>query len=202
MRNKSLDLAARPGIFVPLDQTTKYVQFIVVKTPTNSREVSRLLKDTVASVDSNQGVFFIQSLPDLIADTIAVRHFLFVLLAFFGAAALVLSTLGIYGLVSFIAANRAREVSIRMALGATRGSVGRLIVSQGIRLTLLGEGAGVLASAALGRLLASLLYGVRSFDAETALLTIAILGITTTTAALIPAYRSTRVQPVTALRTE
>jgi len=202
MRNKSLDLAARPGIFVPLDQTTKYVQFIVVKTPTNSREVSRLLKDTVASVDSNQGVFFIQSLPDLIADTIAVRHFLFVLLAFFGAAALVLSTLGIYGLVSFIAANRAREVSIRMALGATRGSVGRLIVSQGIRLTLLGEGAGVLASAALGRLLASLLYGVRSFDAETALLTIAILGITKTTAALIPAYRSTRVQPVTALRTE
>jgi hypothetical protein len=53
MRNKSLDLASRPGIFVPLDQTTKYVQFIVVKTPTNSREVSRLLKDTVASVDSN-----------------------------------------------------------------------------------------------------------------------------------------------------
>jgi len=89
-----------------------------------------------------------------------------------------------------------------MALGATRGSVGRLIVSQGIRLTLLGEGAGVLASAALGRLLANLLYGVRSFDAETALLTIAILGITTTTAALIPAYRSTRVQPVKALRTE
>jgi predicted permease len=202
MRNKSLDVAARPGIFVPLDQTTKYVQFIVVKTPTSSQEVSRLLKDTVASVDSNQGVFFIQSLPDLIADTIAVRHFLFVLLAFFGAAALVLSTLGIYGLVSFIAANRAREVGIRTALGATRGSVGRLIVFQSIRLTLLGVGAGVLASAALGRLLASLLYGVQSFDAETALLTIAILGITTTTAALIPAYRSTRVQPVKALRTE
>jgi predicted permease len=202
MRNKSLDVTARPSVFVPLDQTTRYVQFIVVKTPASPQEVSRLLRETVASVDSNQGVFFIQSLPDLIADTIAMRRFVFVLLAFFGGAALALSTLGTYGLISFIAASRAREVGIRMALGAKRGSIGRLIVSQGVRLTLLGEGAGVLASAALGRLLASLLYGVRSFDAETALLTIAILGIATATAALIPAYRSTRVQPVTALRTE
>jgi predicted permease len=201
-RNESLDVAARPSIFVPLDQTTRYVQFIVVKTPTSSQEVSRLLKEAVASVDSNQGVFFIQSLPDLIADTVAVRHFLFVLFAFFGGAALALSTLGIYGLISFIAASRAREVAIRMALGATRSSIGRLIVSQGIRLTSLGVGAGVLASATLGRLLASLLYGVRSFDVETALLTVAVLGITTTTAALIPAYRSTRVQPLKALRTE
>ena len=202
MRNKSLDVAAHPGIFVPLDQTTRYVQFIVVKTPTSSQEVSRLLRDTVASVDSNQGVFFIQSLPDLIADTIAMRRFVFVLLAFFGAAALALSTLGTYGLISFIATSRAREVGIRMALGATRSSIGKLIVSHGIRLTLLGEAAGVLASTALGRLLESLLYGVRSFDTETALLAVAILGIATTTAAFIPAYRSSRVQPVTALRTE
>ncbi len=77
-----------------------------------------------------------------------------------------------------------------MALGATRSSIGRLIVSQGIRLTLLGEGAGVLASAALGRVLKSLLYGVRSLDVETALITIALLGIAATTAARIPAYRS------------
>jgi ABC-type antimicrobial peptide transport system permease subunit len=77
-----------------------------------------------------------------------------------------------------------------------------LIVSEGIRLALLGEAAGILASATLGRLLSSLLYGVRSFDIETILLTITILGIATTAAALIPAYRSTRVQPMTALRTE
>jgi putative ABC transport system permease protein len=202
MRNKSLDVAARPSIFVPLDQTTRYVQFIVVKTPASSQEVSRLLRDTVASVDSNQGVFFIQSLTDLIADTIAMRRFVFVLLAFFGGAALALSTLGTYGLVSFIATSRAREVGIRMALGATRGSIGKLIVFHSIRLTLLGEAAGVSVFTALGRLLAGMLYGVRSFDTRTSLLAVAILGIATTIAALIPAYRSTRVQPVTALRTE
>jgi len=202
MRNTSLDVSARPGIFVPLDQTAGYVNFIVVKTTANSQDLSRLLKKTVAGVDSSQGVFFIQSFPDLIAGTIAVRHFLFILLAFFGGAALALSTLGIYGLVAFIAASRTREVGIRMALGATRGSIGRLIVSQGIRLALLGEGAGLLASAGVGRLLSSQLYKVRSFDTETILLTIVILGIATTAAALIPAYRRTRVQPMTALRTE
>jgi predicted permease len=202
MRNKSLDVTARPGVFVPLDQTTGYVNFVVVKSSATSQEISRLLKDTVASVDANQGVFFIQSLPDLIADTIAVRRFLFILLAFFGGAALVLSTLGIYGLISFIAASRTREVGIRMTFGATRGSIGRLVVSQGLRLALLGEVAGLLLSAVLGRLLSSLLYGVRSFDGETILFTIVIFGIATTIAALIPAYRSTRVQPMTALRTE
>jgi len=202
MHNASLDIAARPGIFVPLDQTTGNVNFVVVKTPANGQDVSRLLKDTVAGVDSNQGVFFIQSFPDLIASTTAVRHFLFVLLAFFGGAALALSTLGIYGIISFIATSRTREVGIRMALGATRGSIGRLMVSQGIRLALLGEGVGLLASAVVGRLLSSQLYEVRSFDFETVLVTIAILGIATTTAALIPAYRSTRVQPMSALRAE
>lgn len=201
-RNQSLDLMARPGVYVPLNQTNGYVSFVVLRTFASPREAVRLLKDAVAGVDSNQGVFFVQSLPDLINDTIATRRFLFVVLVFFAGAALVLSTLGVYGLISFIAASRTREVSIRIALGATRGNIGRLIVFQGIRLALLGEGAGVLASAFLGRLLSSLLYGVRSFDAETVLLTVTILGIATTAAALIPAYRSTRVQPMTALRTE
>jgi predicted permease len=201
-RNQSLDLVARPGVYVPLSQTTGYVNFVVLKTSTEPREAAQLLKDAVAGVDSNQGVFFIQSLPDLINDTIATRRFLFTVLVFFAAAALVLSTLGVYGLISFIAASRTREFGIRVALGAARGNIGRLILSQGIRLTLLGEGAGVLASLALGRLLSSLLYDVRSFDAETILLTITILGTATAAAALIPAYRSTRVVAVTALKTE
>jgi putative ABC transport system permease protein len=201
-RNQSLDLVARPGVYVPLSQTNGYVNFVVLKTSAPPREAARLLKDAVASVDSNQGVFFIQSLPDLIDDTIATRRFLFLMLVFFAGAALVLSTLGVYGLISFIAASRTREIGIRIALGATRSNIGRLIVSHGIRLSMLGVGAGALASVALDRLLSSLLYGVRSFDAETILLTMTILGIATTAAALIPAYRSTRVQPMTALRTE
>jgi putative ABC transport system permease protein len=202
MRNQSLDVVARPGIFVPLDQTTGYVNFVVVKASASAQATARLLREAVSSVDTNQGVFFIQSLSDLIANTVAVRQCLFFGLAFFGAAALALSTLGIYGLITFIATSRTRELGIRMALGATRRSLVGLVVGQSIRLTLLGVGTGVLASALLGRLLSGLLFGVRTFDPETILLTIAILGSATTIAALLPAWRNTRVEPMIALRTE
>lgn len=201
-RNLSIDLAARPGVFVPLAQTEGYVNFVVIKTKEAPREAAQLLKDRVGGVDANQTVFFFQSMSSLMGDSIAVRRFLLLVLAFFGAAALVLSNLGIYGLVSFIAARRTREVGIRIALGATKANIGRLIVSDGLRLTLFGVGLGVLLSAGLGRLLSSLLFGVQSFDTETVALTIAILGIASTSAALIPAWRSTRVQPMAALRSE
>ncbi len=202
MRNVSLDLVARPGVFVPLDQTTGNVNFVVIKATLAPNQAAQLLNNAVASVDANQGVFFFQSLQSLLSDTIAVRRFLLVTLAFFAAAALVLSTLGIYSLISFIAISRTREVGLRIALGATKANIGRLIVSEGLRLTLLGVGTGVLLSAVVGRLLSSLLFGVRNFDMETLALTIAVLGLASTIAALIPALRSTRVQPMTALRAE
>ena len=202
MRNISLDMTARPGLFIPADQSAGYVNFVVVKSSDSTREVARLIKDAVASVDANQGVFFVQSMPELISDTIAVRSFLFTVLAFFGGAALVLSAFGIYGLISFLATRRICEVGIRMALGATRKSIVQLVVSEGIRLTLIGAVAGVLASAMIGRLLAGMLFGVRALDVETLLLTISILGAVTAIAAVIPAWRSSRVEPMTALRAD
>ncbi len=202
MNNISLDRAARPTVFVPIGQSTGYLNFVVVKSRVSTREAARLIKHAVASVDVSQGVFFVQSMPQLIGDTVAVRRFLFTVLTFFGGAALLLSAFGVYGLIAFVAASRIREVGIRMALGATRKSIVGLVVWQGIRLTLIGAAAGVLASAMVGRLLAGMLFGVRAVDVETLLLAISILGAVTTTAALIPAWRSSRVEPMTALRTE
>jgi predicted permease len=201
-RNRSLDVAARPGVFVPLSQGTGWVNFVVVKSPAAPEETAHLLKNAVASVDSNQGVFFAQSMPQLMQDSIAIRHFLFVVLMFFGGAALTLSSLGIYGLVSFIAASRVREVGIRIALGATRGSIAKLVVFQGIRLALIGAGVGLLGSMMVSRLLSGLLFGVRPFDLETLVLTIVILGTAATIAAVIPAWRSAQLQAMQALRTE
>jgi ABC-type antimicrobial peptide transport system permease subunit len=175
---------------------------VVVKSLGSTREVAQFIRDAVASVDANQGVFFVQSMPELIGGTIALRSFLFTVLAFFGGAALALSAFGIYGLISFLAARRIREVGIRMALGATRKSIVGLVVSQGIRLTLIGVVVGVLASAMVGQLLAGMLFGVRVLDAVTLLLIIPILSGVTTVAAFIPAWRSSRVEPMTALRTE
>lgn len=201
-RNHSLDVAAYPSVFLPQVQTTGLANFTVIKSQASTAQVAQMLRSAVASLDAGQGVFFVQSFSDLTADTIAVRRFLFLVLAFFGASALLLAALGIYGLISFLAASRTREVGIRMALGATRGHIGRLVVAQGVRLTLIGIAAGVLAFALLGRLLAGMLYGVPSFDAETVAFASATLASASAIAALIPAWCSTRVQPVTALRME
>jgi putative ABC transport system permease protein len=201
-RNHSLDIAAYPTAFLPLVQTRGVVNFVVIKTQASTAQAAQLLRSAVENVDADQGVFFVQSYSDLVGDTIAVRRFLFIVLVFFGAAALTLAALGIYGLISFIAVSRTREVGIRMALGATRSDIGRLVVAQGVRLTAAGAGAGVVAFALLGRLASGLLYGVPSFDAATIVFAVAALGSAAAIAALIPAWRSTRVQPVAALRTE
>ena len=202
VRNHSLDTAAYPSVFLPLAQTTGYVNFVVIQSQASTAQVAQLVRSAVASVDADQGVFFVQSISDLVGGTVAVRRFLFIVLSFFGAAALMLSALGIYGLISFLAASRTREVGIRMALGATRADIGRMVVAQGIRLTAVGAGAGVVAFALLGRLLSGMLFGVPSFDAMTIAFAVVMLGMAAAVAALIPAWRSTRVQPMAALRME
>jgi len=200
-RDHALDMSPRPSIYLPLSQGSSGISFLVVKSFASPIETARVLKNVVAAVDSNQSVFLAATVTQLIRDSIATRRFLFLVMMFFGAAALTLSTLGIYGLVSFLAASRVREVGIRMALGATRGNIAGLVVFQGIRLALIGALVGLLGSVMLSHLLVGLLFGVRPFDLETLLLTIVILGMATTLAALIPALRSAKLQPMKALRT-
>lgn len=202
MRNRALDAAERPGVFLPLSQGVGYVNFVVLKSPAPPDETARLLRRVVNGVDSDQGVFFAQSMRQLIGDSIATRRFLFTALAFFAVASLILSVLGVYGLVSFIAARRVREVGIRMAMGATRGSIAWLVVSQGAQLALWGAMGGLCASFVLNRLLSGLLFGVRASDVQTLVFTVVLLGTGTLLAALIPAWRAARLQPMQALRTE
>ncbi len=202
-RNRSLDIAPRPTIYLPLSQGwSSGISFLVVKSFASPAETTRLLKNVVASVDPNQSVYFSETFTQLIQDSIAIRRFLFLVMVFFGAAALTLSTLGIYALVSFLAASRVREAGIRMALGATRGRIAWLVIFQGIRLALIGTAAGLVGSIFLSRFLVSLLFGVRPFDLSTLLSAVLVLAGVTTLAALVPAYRSARLEPMQALRTE
>lgn len=202
VRNRSLDIAGRPNVFLPASQTSGYINFIVVKSSASPSETARLVKSIVSGADPNQAVFFAQSMRDLVQDSIATRRFLFIAMSVFAVAALVLSVLGVYGIVSFIATRRVREVGIRMALGATQWSIVRLVVSQGARLVMFGGVCGLAASLLLNRFLSSLLFGVRAFDAETLGLTIAIMAAATAAAALLPAWRAARLDPMKALRTE
>ncbi len=201
-RNRSLDIAPRPSIYLPLSQGSSGISFLVVKSFASPAETTRLLKRVVAGVDPNQSVYFSETVAQLIQDSIATRRFLFLVMMFFGMAALTLSTLGIYALVSFLAASRVREVGIRMALGATRGRIAWLVIFQGVRLALIGTAAGLVGSIFLSRFMANLLFGVRPLDLRTFLSAVLVLGGVTTLAALVPAYRSARLDPMQALRTE
>ena len=201
-RNRALDIAPRPSIYLPLSQGSSGISFLVVKSFASPAETIRLLKNVVAGVDPNQSVYFSETVTQLIQDSVATRRFLFLVMMLFGAAALTLSTLGVYALVSFLATSRVREVGIRMALGATRGRIAWLVVFQGIRLALIGIAAGLVGSIFLSRFMTSLLFGVRPFDTSTLLCAVLALGGGTTLAALVPAYRSARLEPMQALRTE
>ena len=136
------------------------------------------------------------------AADLAPRRLSTSLLAAFGAAALLLAALGIYGLMAYTVAQRRHEIGIRVALGAERGDLLRLVVGQGMRLALLGIALGVAAAFALTRLLAGLLYGVSATDPLTFVLVATLLGIVALCACYLPARRATKVDPMVALRAE
>jgi predicted permease len=201
-RNRSLDIAPRPSIYFPLSQGSSGISFLVVKSLAFPQETIRLLKNVVAGVDPNQSVFFAETVMQLIRDSMTTRRFVFLVMMIFGAAALALSALGIYALVSFLAAGRVQEVGIRMALGATRVNIARLVVVQGMRLALAGIAAGLVGSTFLSRFMAGMLYGVRPLDMSTLLSAVAALAVVATLAGVVPAYRSARLEPMQALRKE
>ena len=128
--------------------------------------------------------------------------FAMILLSIFAALALVLSAIGVYGVISYLVSQRTREIGVRVALGAQRSDVLRLILGDGARLTFLGVAIGLAASLGLTRLLAKMLFGVRASDPVTLIVVTVILSAVAFLACYIPARRATRVDPMVALRYE
>jgi ABC-type antimicrobial peptide transport system permease subunit len=141
-------------------------------------------------------------MDEIISDSISDRKFSMVLLGTFAALALLLSSIGIYGVISYLIGERTHEIGIRMALGAQRKHVLTLVLSEGVRLTLLGAAIGIAAALGLTRLMGNLLYGVSATDPLTfAAVPVVLLGVAML-ACYIPARRAMRVDPMTALRYE
>jgi predicted permease len=154
----------------------------------------------VAAVDPDQPIYDVKTMGTLVDESLAARRFAMVLLAGFAALALLLAAIGLYSVMSYTVAQRTHEIGVRMALGARPGDVQRLVIWQGMRLTLVGLALGVGGALALTRLMESLLYGIKPTDPSTFLLVAAGLAAASALACWIPARRATRVDPMVALR--
>jgi predicted permease len=160
------------------------------------------IRRTNRQMSSQQAIYGVQTMESFISDSLAARRFAMILLGVFAVLALVLASVGIYGVIAYIVGQRTQEIGIRMALGAQRNDVLRLVVWQGARLALMGVSIGIAGALALTRLMTRLLYGVSATDPLTFAALALMLTLVAIAACCLPARRAMRVDPVVALRYE
>jgi predicted permease len=173
---------------------------VVLRTQSDPSAVMKRVRQAVAETDSREVIYAVQTLDEVVSGSLAARRISMILLGVFAALALVLSSIGIYGVVSYVVGQRTHEIGLRMALGAQPGDVLRLVVRDGARMTLAGVGIGLAAAFGLTRLMASELFGVSAQDPLTFLGVGALLTVVALLACYVPARRAVRVDPVVALR--
>ena len=168
----------------------------------NSAALAASVRAEVSALDKDVAVYRIRTMHEVMAISVASRRFNMLLLGIFAALALVLAAVGIYGVMAYAVTQRTHEIGVRVALGAQRRDVMRMLMGHGLVLALVGVAVGLAGAFALTRLMASLLFGVSSTDAATFAVVSALLAAVTLLASFVPALRATRIDPITALRYE
>jgi predicted permease len=193
---------ARLEVYVPLRQMAAHEMVLLVKSGMEPAALVSAVRGVVISIDKEQPIFGIATMQEVVNASVSTRRITLILLGLFSGLALVLASIGIYGVVSYSVAQRAREIGIRMALGAQRGDVLRLVLAQGGKISLAGIAIGSVASAGLTWLMAKLLYSVSAVDPATFTAVAFVLVVIGMVASYIPARRALRVDPLVALRNE
>jgi len=188
----------RPEIYLPL---RRHSMTLVVRTTGDPARLFPALRGTVQSLD-DQAAIGMKTMEQVVSRSTWTPRKLGLQLGMLAAVALLLAVMGIYGVISYVVAQRTREMGIRLALGAQRRDLFKLVLGQGLKLTLIGVAAGVALSLALGRFLSSLLFGVSANDPVTFLAVTLLLSCVALMASYLPARRATKVNPVVALRYE
>ena len=201
-RQTDLAVEPHPTIFLDNEQTPMYFGALVVRTALPPTGVARAVEKIIHNVDPDQAVSHIETMDDVLAESVARPRLESVLLSIFAGIALVLASVGLYGVLAYSVTQRTREIGIRMALGADSGQLVRNIIRDGIVLMIPGVVAGAAAALALTRLISSLLYGVKPADPLTFAGVCGVLLAVGLVASWLPARRASAVDPVGSLRWE
>lgn len=201
-RTESLADAAIPQIYRSVYQRLSKDLTIFLRGQVDTSTIPARVREQVQSIDPVLPVFHAETLDDVLSDSLSVRRFSMEMVAFFAATALLLAGLGIYGTISYVVNEQRREVAIRLALGAQRGNILKMVLRRGLGLASAGAGFGVCGALIVSHLMAGLLYGVSPNDLPTFAGVTVVLASVALAASFIPALRAIRFDPITTLRSE
>jgi predicted permease len=200
VRARSLTKDVAPEYYLPLAQAVVLTPKIVVRTAAEPTTLIPAVRATLAEMDKNLPLYQVRTMDDLFSRSAAQPRFQALLLSTFGAMALLLSAIGLYGLLSYVVAQRTLEIGLRMALGAPRARVLGMILRRGLLLAIAGLAIGIVCSLTLTRFVTGLLFGVKSFDPLTFVAVSAVLLLVALVASVAPAYRAAHLDPINTLR--
>jgi len=207
-RHFGLDQEVEPEIYTSYLQDGSNAMRLVVRAASNQTSQSSLaslaaaIHDQVRALEPNEPVNQVITMDQRLSDSVAQRRYRTLLFGVFAAVGLVIATVGIYGVISYAVSQRTHEIGVRMALGAQASDVLRMVIGQGMRLTLIGVALGVAAALGLTRAIDSLLFNVGATDPMTFVSVTLLIVFVALIACYIPARRATKVDPLVALRTE
>ena len=200
--HRAIDSSPQPDWYLSRPPGPQHNQILFVRTAGNPSDLAAAVRNVVAGIDRNLPVAHIETMSDVIRDTVAPRRFNTLVLTLFSGIALMLAALGIYGVMAYSVAESTHELGIRMALGARKSHVLGLIIRKGVMLTLIGVAIGLAIALALTRVMSTLLFGVAPTDATTFVAVSLLLIFVALLACYVPARRATKVDPLVALRYE
>jgi predicted permease len=202
VRQFGLERPSEPEMYLPFDQTPVRQMTVVARTSASPDVVFAAARAAVGELDPDLPLFELSTLEDRFAQSAARPRLYMALLAAFASVAVLLAAIGLYGVVAYAVRQQTRELGIRLALGATRSTIARVVVGTSLKLTLLGAALGIVGALAVSRLLQSLLFGVRATDPLTYGAVVVVILMVGALASWIPARRATAIDPATALRSE
>jgi len=206
MKQDSLEAPPAPAVYLPYlqDETNHNMatMSLFVRTEGNPMALADSVRDRIHAIKLDQPVQNVQNVAELVSQSVATRRYTLVLIGTFAVVELVLAAVGIYGVISYITAQRTREFGIRIALGATRDRVISEVLRRGVRLTVIGSAVGLIGAFVATQSLSALLFEISPLDPVSYFAAVALLGLLSVCACLVPAWRASRVDPIIAMQSE